>query len=69
MLPRRTSCALFHITKRYLSTSVCRCVRNSRIPWDKRFPVFAEDVAPDKKGGSQEMMEALPEKSESASSF
>uniref|UniRef100_A0A0B6XYC9 39S ribosomal protein L41, mitochondrial n=1 Tax=Arion vulgaris TaxID=1028688 RepID=A0A0B6XYC9_9EUPU len=62
MFVRRThAAAVFQISKRFLNTSICLCGRKSRLPWDQRFPVFAEDVAPDKKGGSEEMMKALPE--------
>ncbi|BFZ14326.1 hypothetical protein BsWGS_17364 [Bradybaena similaris] len=52
---------LLQLATRCLSTSTCLCGRKSRVPWDKRFPVFPDDVAPDKPGGSEEMMKALPE--------
>ena len=48
-----------------LSTTAAVHGRRSREPWDKRFPVRAEDVSPDKEGGSEEMAKALPEDSES----
>ncbi|RUS80764.1 hypothetical protein EGW08_011487 [Elysia chlorotica] len=58
---RRSGSYIYRCHKRLLTTSSAVQARRSREPWDKRFPVRAEDVAPDKKGGSKEMEEALPE--------
>ncbi|CAG5131256.1 unnamed protein product [Candidula unifasciata] len=61
MLATRTRGTLFQLAKRFVSTSSCLCGRKSRVPFDKRFPVFPDDVAPGKPGGSEEMMKLLPE--------
>ena len=61
---RKTSSWAYRCQKRLLSTSSAVYGRRSREPWDKRFPVRAEDVSPDKTGGSEEMAKALPEDSE-----
>ncbi|KAK3798143.1 hypothetical protein RRG08_057875 [Elysia crispata] len=58
---RKTSSWAYWCQKRLLSTSSAVNGRRSREPWDKRFPVRAEDVSPDKTGGSKEMAKALPE--------
>ncbi|GFR72645.1 39S ribosomal protein L41, mitochondrial [Elysia marginata] len=58
---QRFSSCVCHCGRRLLSTSTILHGRRSREPWDKRFPVRAEDVSPDKKGGSEEMEKALPE--------